>query len=88
MYARKLKVDVVIAGERKPCPLEWLDAFCMRNFTGASEFDDTLPTGEGAVETSFRVAPERFAAAFSEFLTKRGKGIGQQVHVEVSANPD
>ena len=81
MYAQKLVVDVVIAGQRRPCPLEWLDQFCMRNFTNAAEFDDTLPTGEGRVEASFRVTPERFAAAFSAWLTQRGKGHGQPVEV-------
>lgn len=84
MYARKLKVEVVVAGERRPCPLEWLDAFCMRNFTGAAEFDDTLPTGEGTLEASFRVEPERLAAALAEWLTKRGKGKGQPVAVEIN----
>jgi hypothetical protein len=84
MYARKLKVDVIVDGERRPCPLEWLDSFCMRNFTGAAEFDDTLPTGEGAMEASLRVDPQRLAAAMSEWLTKRGKGNGKTVNVEIS----
>ncbi len=83
MYAQKLKVDVVIAGQRRPCPLEWLDSFCMRNFTGAAEFDDTLPAGEGALEASFRVQPERLAAALGQWLTQRGKGNGQPVQVEI-----
>jgi hypothetical protein len=83
MYARKLKVDVVVGAERRPCPLEWLDAFCMRNFTGSAEFDDTLPTGEGAMETSLRVDPQRLAAAMGEWLTKRGKGNGQSVEVVI-----
>jgi hypothetical protein len=61
MYSQKFKVDVVIRGERRACPLEWLDQFCMRNFTNAAEFDDTLPVGEGSIEASFRVTPERFA---------------------------
>lgn len=82
VYAQKLQVEVVIAGERRACPLEWLDAFCMRNFTNAAEFDDTLPTGEGRVEVSFRVTPERFAESLAAWLTQRGKGIGQQVKVE------
>lgn len=84
MYARKLKVDVVVDGARRPCPLEWLDAFCMRNFTGAAEFDDTLPTGEGALEASLRVEPTRFAAAFGEWLTQRGKANGKPVEVVVT----
>ena len=85
MYARKLHVEVVIAGERKPCPLDWLDSFCMRNFTGAAEFDDTLPIGEGALEASFRVEPARLAAALGEWLTKRGKGNGLPVQVVIKA---
>ena len=83
MYARKLQVDVIIGGRRRPCPLDWLDSFAMRNFTGAAEFDDTLPTADGAMEASFRVSPEHLAAALSEWLTKRGKGNGQPVHVEI-----
>ena len=83
MYARKLKVEVVVGSDRRPCPLEWLDAFCMRNFTGAAEFDDTLPTGEGTLEASFRVEPARLALALAEWLTKRGKGNGRRVKVEI-----
>ena len=83
MYARKLKVEVAIGAERKLCPLEWLDAFCMRNFTGAAEFDDTLPTGEGTMEASLRVEPERLATAMSEWLTKRGKGGGKTIQVQI-----
>lgn len=83
MYAQKLRVDVIVEGQRKPCPLEWLDAFCMRNFTGSAEFDDTLPTGEGAIEASLRVEPARFAAAFGEWLTQRGKAGGKVVQTIV-----
>jgi hypothetical protein len=83
MYARKLRVEILIAGERRPCPLDWLDAFCMRNFTGSSEFDDTLPTGEGSLEASLRVEPARLAAALGEWLTHRGKGNGRSVTVEI-----
>jgi hypothetical protein len=83
VYAQQFLVDVIVAGERRPCPLDWLDSFCMRNFTGSAEFDDTLPLGDGRLEAGFRVAPDRFASAFSEWLTKRGKGNGQRVEVEV-----
>ncbi|MFI5058163.1 MAG: hypothetical protein ACHQLQ_08245 [Candidatus Acidiferrales bacterium] len=83
MYAQKFRVDVVIRGERKPCPLEWLDQFCMRNFTNAADFDDTLPVGEGTVEASLRLTPERFAEGLSAWLTQRGKGEGLPVLVEV-----
>jgi hypothetical protein len=83
VYARKLQVEVVIEGERRAAPLEWLDAFCMRNFTGSAEFDDTLPTGEGRMEAGARVDPARLAQAMSEWLTKRGKGDGKPVRVEI-----
>lgn len=83
MYARKLQVEVLVGGQRQPCPLEWLDSFCMRNFTGSAEFDDTLPTAEGRLEASLRVDPARLATALGEWLTKRGKGNGRPVLVEV-----
>jgi hypothetical protein len=84
MYAQKFQVDVVIRGERKACPLEWLDQFCMRNFTNSAEFDDTLPVADGRVEASFRLTPERFAEGLAAWLTQRGKGEGEAVGVEVA----
>jgi hypothetical protein len=83
MYAKKLQAEVMIAGKREPMPLEWLDSFCMRNFTGSGEFDDTLPTAEGRLEAGANVNVERLAAAMSEWLTKRGKGNGRPVAVEI-----
>jgi len=83
MYAQKFQVDVLIRGERRPCPLAWLDQFSMRNFTNSADFDDTLPVGDGKVEASFRLRPERFAEGLAAWLTQRGKGEGQPVRVEV-----
>lgn len=83
MFARKLKAEMRIGEERRPVPLDWLDAFCMRNFTGSGEFDDTLPVGEGRLEAGLEVKTERLAAAMGEWFTKRGKGKGQAVRVEV-----
>lgn len=83
MYAQKLVVDLVIGKDRKPCPLEWLDSFCMRNFTNSADFDDTLPTGEGLLEASFRVQPAQLATALAAWLNQRGKGNGQPVQVEI-----
>ena len=34
IYAQKFFVEIVAGAERRPCPLDWLDSFCMRNFTG------------------------------------------------------
>ena len=84
MYAQKFNVNVVIRGVAKPCPLEWLDQFCMRNFTNAAEFDDTLPIADGQIETSFRLTPQRFAEGLGAWLTQRGKGDGQLVVVQVT----
>lgn len=83
MYARKLRAEIIIDGARRPAPLDWLDSFCMRNFTGSAEFDDTLPTGEGRLEAGLHVDPARLGAAMSEWFTKRGKGDGKKVVVEL-----
>jgi hypothetical protein len=81
VYARKLRVDAVMGGESRPCPLEWLDSFSMRNFTRAAEFDDTLPLGDGRIEASYRVQLDRLASALGDWLTQRGKGQGQPVTI-------
>jgi len=82
MFAQRFLVNVLIRGQRRACPLEWLDQFCMRNFTNAAEFDDTLPVGDGEVEASFRLTPQRFGDGLAAWLTQRGKGEGQPVLVE------
>ena len=84
MYAQKFRVEVEIRGERRDCPLEWLDSFCMRNFTNSADFDDTLPVADGRVQASFRLTPERFAEGLGAWLTQRGKGEGQAVGVVVT----
>jgi len=84
MYAQKFNVKVVIRGEPRACPLDWLDQFCMRNFTNSADFDDTLPVADGKVEASFRLTPERFAEGLGAWLTQRGKGEGQPVAVQVT----
>ncbi|MGH9862175.1 MAG: hypothetical protein ACRD35_01995 [Candidatus Acidiferrales bacterium] len=83
MFARKLKVEVVVDGERRPCPLEWLDTFCMRRFTGEAAFDDTLPRAEGLLEAGFRVDAARLAGEMSDWLSKK-KGGGHRVDVTIT----
>jgi len=83
VFARKLQVDIVIEGETRPCPLDWLDSFAMRNFTRSVDFDDTLPTGDGRLETGLRVDPSQLAQALEEWFNSRGMGKGKTVHVEV-----
>jgi hypothetical protein len=84
MYAQKFNVNIVIRRVTRPAPLEWLDQFCMRNFTNSADFDDTLPIADGRIEASFRLTPERFAEGFGAWLTQRGKGEGQPVLVQVT----
>jgi len=84
MYAQKFNVNVVIRGEARACPLDWLVRFCMRNFTNSADFDDTLPIADGKVEASFRLTPERFAEGLAGWLTQRGKGEGQPVKVQIT----
>jgi hypothetical protein len=87
MYARKFVAEMSIGVERRPVPLGWLDSFCMRNFTGSAEFDDTLPTGDGRLEVGLSIDPARLAAAMSEWFTKRGKGNGAAVAIELREVP-
>ena len=84
MYAQKFNVNLLIHGETRPCPLDWLDQFCMRNFTNSADFDDTLPVGDGKIEASFRLTPDRFAEGFAAWLNQRGKGEGHPVTVQVT----
>jgi hypothetical protein len=84
MYAQKFIVNVVIHSQTRACPLDWLDQFCMRNFTNSADFDDTLPVADGKVEASFRLTPERFSEGLAVWLTQRGKGEGRPVTVQVT----
>jgi hypothetical protein len=84
VYAQKFKINIEIRGESRACPLEWLDQFCMRNFTNSADFDDTLPVSDGEIQASFRLTPERFAEGFGAWLTQRGKGEGAPVVVHVT----
>lgn len=84
MYAQRFKVDILLDGERRPCPLDWLDQFAMRNFTNSADFDDTLPISDGFLEAGFRLTPEHFAEGLSAWLNQRGKGEGRPVIVRVS----
>jgi hypothetical protein len=85
MYVQKLLAEIVDGEGRRGVPLDWLDSFCMRNFTGSGEFDDTLPIGDGRLEAGRDIQPARLAAAMSEWFSKRGKGNGKPVKIEVRA---
>jgi len=75
MFARKIHVEVLDPARSKPCPLPWLDSFCMRSFTGRSGFDETLPTADGWLEASFRVDLEALRIDMEDWFTRKfGEG--------------
>ena len=71
MFARKIRVEYEEAGERKPCPLKWLDSFSMRNFTNDQVFDDTIPAGDGVMEIGMRVPLERLQASMEDWFRRK-----------------
>jgi hypothetical protein len=79
MFSRKIRVDYDADGTRTPCPLKWLDNFSMRNFTNASIFDDTLPSGDGLMEIGERVPLDKLKDAMEDWFQRKGylpKGKG------------
>jgi hypothetical protein len=79
MFARKIRVEYDNNGQRRPCPMKWLDNFSMRNFTNASVFDDTLPVGDGVMEIGRNVPLDELKAAMEDWFQRKGyisKGAG------------
>ena len=72
MFARKIRAEYEEAGERKACPLKWLDSFSMRNFTNDQVFDDTIPAGDGLMEIGTRVPLERLQTAMEDWFRRKG----------------
>jgi hypothetical protein len=83
MFARKIRVEYEEAGERKPCPLKWLDSFSMRNFTNDQVFDDTIPAGDGLMEIGTRVPLERLQASMEDWFRRKGY-LGKEGKLVVS----
>jgi hypothetical protein len=71
VFARKLHIEIEEQGVRRPCPLDWLDHFFMRHFTGVSAFEETLPAADGLLEAGLRVDPADVAAHFEQWLRGR-----------------
>lgn len=84
MFARKIYVEVLDEAGRRPCPVAWLDSFCMRSFTGRSAFDETLPVADGEMEASFRVDLEALRLDLEDWLTRKF-GDGQAVRLRLTA---
>jgi hypothetical protein len=72
MFARKIRVEYEEDGQRRPCPLKWLDSFSMRNFTNASVFDDTLPIANGQMEIGSNVPLDQLKDAMEDWFRRKG----------------
>ena len=71
VFARKLRIEIEENGDRRPCPLDWMDHFFMRSFTGLSAMDETLPVRDGLLEAGLRVEPVEIATHFGNWLHGR-----------------
>ncbi|HEX5481252.1 MAG TPA: hypothetical protein VFZ08_01345 [Terriglobia bacterium] len=75
MFAQKIRIEIEDSGGLRPCPIEWLDSFAMRSFTGRSAFDDTLPVADGELEAGVRVNLDALRADMEDWITRKfGKG--------------
>ncbi len=81
MFARRIRVEILSPEGPRPCPLHWLDSYCMRSFTGRSAFDETLPVADGLLKASFRVDCEALRADMENWLTRK---FGQGGPVKIS----
>jgi len=69
MFAHRLRLSVGDpSGVARPVPLEWLDRFFMRHFTGLSALDDTLPAGDGLLEVGSDVDYAVLQREFEKWL--------------------
>ena len=71
MFARKIRVEYEDGGQKRLCPLKWLDSFSMRNFTNASAFDDTLPISDGQMEIGAAVPIDQLRDAMEDWFRRK-----------------
>ena len=83
MFARKLRVTLRGEGGESPAPKAWMDQFFLRDFTGSSAFDETLPAADGVLEAGFAVNPEEVRSQFEKWLRGR-KMIPPQAELTVN----
>ena len=86
MFARKLSLDLHSAEGATPVPQAWMEQFFLRDFTGHSAFDETLPTAAGLLETSFAVDPREVKVQFENWLRGR-KTIPPETVLTVTSVP-
>jgi hypothetical protein len=83
MFARKIRVEYEENGQRRPCPIKWLDNFSMRSFTNATVFDDTLPIADGVMEIGTNVPLDQLKDAMEDWF-KRKSYIPKQASLKIS----
>ena len=89
MFARKIRVEYEDAGEKKPCPIKWLDNFSMLSFTNASVFDDTLPVADGVIEVGARVPLDQLQSAMEDWFRRKSYlAKNASLTLRDSNNPD
>ena len=72
MFSRRLSIRRIdAAGQRRPCPIHWIDSFAMRNFTNDAIFDDTLPLADGLMEAGTRVPLDRLQPAMEDWFRRK-----------------
>ena len=84
MFARRLRIEIEDEAGTRLCPLEWLDRFFMRHFTGLSGLEDTLPAGEGRLQAGLQVDLDFLHQQFKHWL--RGhKLLGPRAQLRIIA---
>ncbi len=83
MFALKQRVDIEKNGEKRACPLDWLDHFFMRHFTGLSALENTLPAGEGLLEAGLDIDLDFLQREFEKWLRGR-KMIAAEEHLVIT----
>ena len=71
MFVRKVRIEYEENGQRQPCPIKWMDSFSMRNFTNATQFDDTLPVVDGLMEIGAHVPLAQLQAAMEDWFRRK-----------------
>jgi hypothetical protein len=91
LFAQRLSLTLAAGGTDAPVPKAWLDQFFMRNFTGYSAFDETLPAADGVLEAGFQVDAGEVKAQFEKWLRGRKMipaGTELQVRIGTFSSPD
>lgn len=88
MFARKIEVTVLEPDGPRACPLEWLDSYAMRNFTGRSAFDRTLPVEDGHLEAGFEIDLGALRADMEDWMTRKfGHGAAVKLRMTEMKEP-